>query len=432
MSSLHTQRIEAIRNLEKKAEEHYQANDDALAAECYEKAAHMWNLHAQKSLSPKIEQARKRNAMALLEKAKALRSGELPTASAAEATPATSSRGGSERSQQRPRPGAGGSTSPGTKNKDGEEIDGVVAGLLHHSSITWEQIGGLSNTKQEIKYALGVSQAKMPAARPGMPALRLASWRNMLFYGPPGTGKTLLAAATSRALQSQDRDHSVFFNVKVSSVMSKYFGESTKIISELYGKARELQPAVVFLDEFESLCGSRGEGNTGTERRILSTILSELDGLSEKGRDDIFVLTIAATNRPWDLDPAVLSRFDKKILIPLPDPVTREAILEIHFTNHGFELEDDFDLGDLVEITDGLSGRELESLVKEVTNRMVYEENKAIADEVDKGLHAVRDYQIRVRPLTREDFTRARSKVQPVTSPEDMKRYVDWQNATED
>jgi katanin p60 ATPase-containing subunit A1 len=307
----------------------------------------------------------------------------------------------------------------------------VVAGLLHHSSITWDQIGGLAETKQEIKYALGVSQAKMPDPKEGMPALKLASWRNMLFYGPPGTGKTLLAAATSRALKTAGRDHAAFFNVKVSSVMSKYFGESTKIISELYGKARELHPSVVFLDEFESLCASRGEGNTGTERRILSTILSELDGLSEKGRDDIYVLTIAATNRPWDLDPAVLSRFDKKILIPLPDEITRRAIVEIHVTNKGFELDEGFGLCDLVEIADGLSGREIESLAKEVTNHMVYENNKGIADEVDKGLDAVKDFQITVRPLTREDFERARTHVQPVTGPEEMQRYVDWQNAVE-
>src|SRR5690606_26180668 len=119
------------------------------------------------------------------------------------------------------------------------------------------------------------------------------------FYGPPGTGKTILAAATSNALRkgAHEKRGAMFFNVKVSGVMSKYFGESSKIISEIYGTARDNSPSVVFLDEFESLTGKRGsDEQSGAERRILSTILSELDGLSEKGRSDIFVLTIAAAN----------------------------------------------------------------------------------------------------------------------------------------
>jgi SpoVK/Ycf46/Vps4 family AAA+-type ATPase len=211
--------------------------------------------------------------------------------------------------------------------------------------------------------------------------------------------------------------------------MSKYFGETTKIVSELYGTARDCSPAVVFLDEFESLCGSRDEGDTGTERRILSTILSELDGLAEKGREDIYVLTIAATNRPWDLDPAVLSRFDKKILIPLPDPQTRRAILEIHLTKKGFEVTCGLD--PLVEMTDGLSGREIERLAKEVTNTMVSELNAEIPALVDKGLDEVRKHAIKVRPLALADFERARRHVNPVTRPEDMRRYADWKESTE-
>jgi SpoVK/Ycf46/Vps4 family AAA+-type ATPase len=185
----------------------------------------------------------------------------------------------------------------------------------------------------------------------------------------------------------------------------------------------------VFLDEFESLCGSRNEGDTGTERRILSTILSELDGLAEKGRDDIYVLTIAATNRPWDLDPAVLSRFDKKILIPLPDPVTRRAILEIHIVKKGFQTTCSIDT--LVDMTEGLSGREIERFAKEVTNRMVSEENREIPALLDKGVEELRRFTIKTRALGAEDFERARKHVNPVTSPADMKRYADWKEETE-
>jgi katanin p60 ATPase-containing subunit A1 len=412
-SELNRERAKTIAKLEAEAKEYYEANNDRMAGDCYERAATLLERHAESAPSRKIEQVRKAKALKFREYAIALRSGDIPK-------PEADSGGEATQTTARPRGKRGQGPA---KDKDEDAIKGVVAGLLHHSSITWDKIGGLEETKREIKYALGVSLAQMPEG------VELAGWRNMLFYGPPGTGKTLLAAATSRALKTSEHQPAVFFNVKVSSVMSKFFGESTKIISELYGTARDQSPAVVFLDEFEALCGSRGEGDTGTERRILSTILSELDGLSEKGREDIYVLTIAATNRPWDLDPAVLSRFDKKILIPLPDPVTRRAILEIHLVKKGFELE--CELEQLVDLTLGLSGRELESLAKEVTNKMVGEMNHAIPELVDQGLDAVRDYKVQVRPLTLEDFEAARQQVQPVTSEEDMQRYLDWRDAAE-
>jgi katanin p60 ATPase-containing subunit A1 len=420
---LSRERAKAIEELERKAKEAYDAGNDGDAAELYERAAQLLLRQAESAASRKIEQARKAKAAKFREYATALRSGDIPK-------PETTAHGeltapsGEAAAERKGGPGTGrGRATKGGAGKEDNEVHQAVTALLHHSGVTWDKIGGLDETKREVKYALGVSLAKKP------PGLQLATWRNVLFYGPPGTGKTLLAAATSNALKTTEREQAVFFNVKVSSIMSKYFGESTKIVSELYGTARDMSPAVVFLDEFESLCGSRNEGDTGTERRILSTILSELDGLAEKGRENVYVLTIAATNRPWDLDPAVLSRFDKKVLIPLPDPDTRRAILDIHLSKKGFTLTCGLD--DLIELTCGLSGREIESLTKEVTNRMVSEENRAIPDLVDRGLDAVREHAITVRPLTIEDFQRARRLVHPVTTPEQVKRYVDWRDAAE-
>jgi katanin p60 ATPase-containing subunit A1 len=416
---LNKEREKTIHSLESKAKAAYEAGNDVEAADLYERAAQMLLRYAENAASRTIERGRKAKAAKYREYATALRSGDIPKPEATASGEMTAPAGTAEHE------GKGGGRGPARKKggKADDEVHQAVTALLHHSGVTWDKIGGLEETKREVKYALGVSLAKKP------PGVELATWRNMLFYGPPGTGKTLLAAATSRALKTTDREQAVFFNVKVSSIMSKYFGESTKIVSELYGTARDMSPAVVFLDEFESLCGSRNEGDTGTERRILSTILSELDGLAEKGREDIYVLTIAATNRPWDLDPAVLSRFDKKILIPLPDPDTRKAILDIHLVKKGFNLTCDLD--ELVELTDGLSGREIESLAKEVTNRMVSEENRAIPDLVDRGLEAVKEHAITVRPLGLEDFERARRLVHPVTTPEQVQRYLDWRDAAE-
>ncbi|HVY62747.1 MAG TPA: ATP-binding protein, partial [Planctomycetota bacterium] len=311
----------------------------------------------------------------------------------------------------------------GGAGEDDDRIAGAVSQLVTTSPITWDQIGGLEDTKREIKYALALSIAKPPQG------VQIPTWRNVLFYGPPGTGKTLLAAATSNAirLNAKEETRAVFFNVKVSSVMSKYFGESTRIVSELYGQARDSSPAVVFLDEFESLAGHRDGDDSGAERRILSTLLSELDGLAEKGRKDIYVLTIAATNRPWDLDPAVLSRFEKKILIPLPDAETRRAILRILIEKRGFRLAVPLDA--LVEMTDGYSGREIERFVKEVTTRMIAEMNATLPALVDQGLDQVRSYDVKVRELTAAEFDAARRRISPQTVPAEMERYRNWKES---
>ncbi|HZU98186.1 MAG TPA: ATP-binding protein [Planctomycetota bacterium] len=409
---------ETIKEQEAAAEALYQKGDDQGAAVVFDKLAQLYQRWANAAPPGPIEAVRKNKAIACRAKANTLRAGAAPPRVEQTGKP------GSEVQSTRPssdgRPSVSGRATTGEAK---DEVSNAVSNLVHQSNVTWEKIGGLEETKRDIKYALGVSLAQKPAG------VSLATWRNILFFGPPGTGKTLLAAATSNALRSSAREQPFFFNVKVSSVMSKYFGESTKIISTLYDTARGCSPSVVFLDEFESLCGSREEGDTGTERRILSTILSELDGLAEKGRDDVYVLTIAATNRPWDLDPAVLSRFDKKILIPLPDPQTRRAILEIHLVKKGFNPTCGLD--SLVDMTEGLSGREIERFTKEVTNRMISEENKDIPTLLDRGVEELRRFTIKVRALTREDFDRARKHVNPVTSPEEMRRYADWKEQSE-
>ncbi len=299
------------------------------------------------------------------------------------------------------------------------ELNSAVSSLIHVSPVTWDDIGGLDQTKRDIKYTLGLSLATPPKG------VKIATFRNIMFYGPPGTGKTLIAAATSNALKVTSDGQALFFNVKVSGVMSKYFGESSKIISEIYGTARDNSPSVVFLDEFESLTASRGaDEQTGAERRILSTILSELDGLSEKGRSDIFVLTIAATNRPWEIDSAVLSRFEKQILIPLPDPVTREAILRIQVEKRGFVL--DGEMAELVKLSQGYSGREIERMVKQVTSTMIAELNADLPDIIDRGLQHAKGYQVKIRALTLRDFQVAAEGIRPVTSAEEARRYLDW------
>ena len=154
----------------------------------------------------------------------------------------------------------------------------------------------------------------------------------------------MLAAATSGTLEA------TFFNVSIGGILSKYFGESSKLLGQLFQVAREKSPSVIFLDEFEALTSQRTGDESGSERRILSTILAELDGLSSKD-SDAYVLTIASTNLPWTLDQAILSRFQKKVLIPLPDQPAREAILRQHLEKKGFESKEPY--AALAALTEG-------------------------------------------------------------------------------
>ena len=286
-----------------------------------------------------------------------------------------------------------------------------VMALIERSSIRWKDIGGLEATKQDIKAAYGLAVARKPKG------VRIKSWRNLLLFGPPGTGKTLLAAATAGSLEA------VFFNVKVSNVLSKYFGESSKLITALYTTARRLSPAVIFLDEFESLTPPRGGGESGAERRIVSTLLSELDGLATKD-DESYVLTIGATNLPWLLDSAILSRFQKRIFVPLPDAEARYAILERHLTRRGHKTT--YPITKLVERTEGYSGREIEQVCQTAITSMTRYANPGLMAVVDQGQAALRAYEIRVEPVSEEDFNLAFSQIHPATNAALVDQHKAW------
>jgi len=297
---------------------------------------------------------------------------------------------------------------------DASEYASVVEGLIHRSAVTWDEIGGLDELKQDIRSAYALSLAKRPDG------VDLDACRRILLYGPPGTGKTLIAAATSSGLDA------TFFNVKVGDVLSKYFGESPKLISSLYSAAQRQAPSVVFLDEFDALAASRDTSDSGAERRVLAQILAEMDGLSEK-KDRRYVLTLAATNAPWLLDQAVLSRFEKKVYVPLPDEPTRRQILTIHLTRRGHRLE--CDIADLASLTAGLSGREIVRLCDEAVAQMIAEVNPGLHATADAGRDAACDYQLRVRSLRPSDFRRLRRRLVPATGSQDLDRYEGWRQS---
>jgi len=298
-----------------------------------------------------------------------------------------------------------------TGNED--DYEGMVQGFIQKTTVRWEDIGGLEETKAQIKSAYGLALARKPSG------VEISPLRNLMFYGPPGTGKTLLAAATAGSVEA------TFFNVTVSNLLSKYFGESTKIISALFNVARKQAPAVIFLDEFESLTPPRGSGESGAERRIVSQFLAELDGLASR-QSEAFILTMVATNLPWLVDSAILSRFQQKIYLPLPDKEARKAILEIQLNRRGHRSH--YPLEVLVNKTEGFSGREIAQLCQAAITHMIQRKNPDLLRVVDQGQRAISAYILKIEALDESDFSEAFRQIKPVTTPAMLEQYKAWAN----
>ncbi len=299
-----------------------------------------------------------------------------------------------------------------TRERPQDDYAEAIESLVYRARVTWDDIGGLDETKREIRSAFALGVVQTPAG------LDVEGWRNILLYGPPGTGKTLLAAAASHEIDA------TFLNVRTGDVLSKYFGESTKLVAAVYTYAAGHAPCVIFLDEFDALSVPRDQSDSGAERRMLSAVLTELDGLAGK-TDRHAVLTIAATNAPWAIEPAALSRFDKRIHVALPDRDARAAIFHVHLDAKGYRLDADADA--LAAATDGYSGREIARVCKEATNRMLHEANP---DLVDQDVERLKSYQLKTRPLTMADFEAVLTAVRPETSPEIVRRYEAFASQT--
>jgi transitional endoplasmic reticulum ATPase len=229
---------------------------------------------------------------------------------------------------------------------------------------TFADVGGLADTKERLREAVEWPLSYGPlfdAAAADPPS-------GVLLYGPPGTGKTLLAEAIAGESGVN------FVQVAGPEVLDRYVGESEKAIRELFERARQTAPAIVFLDEIDAIASNRGEGNEVTER-VVSQLLTELD----RAADHPKLVVLAATNRKGSIDPALLrpGRLEQHIEVPDPEEAARREILAVH--TRGTPLGEDVDLDELAAGTAGYSGAELEALVREASMRAIRE----VAADID-------------------------------------------------
>jgi len=271
-------------------------------------------------------------------------------------------------------------------------------------SVKWEDIGGLENIKKELKEAV-----ELPIKYPDLfSKYGIRPIKGILLVGLPGTGKTLFAKAVASESEAN------FISIKGPEVLSKWVGESEKTIRELFRKARQAAPCVIFIDEIDAIASVRIGGETESskvEERVVDTLLTELDGLTELKN----VVLIGATNRPDILDPALLraGRFDKVIEVPMPDLQTRKKIFQVHTKKMPVDKSVDFD--QLAKLTEGYSGADIENLCREagmIAIRKLFKEDGSLKVDLNK-----------LQPhVTSEDFELALKTIKPSLSKEDLDR----------
>ncbi|KAK3806426.1 MAG: vacuolar protein sorting-associated protein 4 [Benniella sp.] len=256
--------------------------------------------------------------------------------------------------------GNGGGRSSGKRGSDDEDDDDAEtrklrgaltsAILTEKPNIKWSDVAGLDAAKESLKEAV-ILPIKFPHLFTG----NRVPWKGILLYGPPGTGKSFLAKAVATEANS------TFFSVSSSDLISKWMGESERLVRQLFEMARASKPAIIFIDEVDSLCAARGEGDNEASRRVKTEFLVQMNGL---GNDMDGVLVLGATNIPWQLDAAIRRRFEKRIYIPLPDPHARARMFELNVGKTPCTLTPQ-DYHTLGQMTDGYSGSDIAIAVRD-------------------------------------------------------------------
>jgi transitional endoplasmic reticulum ATPase len=265
--------------------------------------------------------------------------------------------------------------------------------LIESPNVRWVQIGGLEKAKQELKEAV-----EWPLKNPEVfKRMGVRPPRGILLYGPSGCGKTLLARAVATESEAN------FISIKGPELLNKYVGESEKAIREIFKKARQVAPSIIFFDELDSIAARRGGGDDGARvgERVVNQILTEMDGL--EALTDVVV--IAATNRPELVDTALLrpGRFDRHILTSTPDYTARLAVLQIHTKD--MPLTKEINIEELAKRMEGYSGADIEAVCREA------------------AMHALRE-SLKAKQVKQKHFDLALNDISPSLAKEETEKYA--------
>lgn len=276
--------------------------------------------------------------------------------------------------------------------------------LNEKPNVKWDDIANLKDAKRAIQDSI-----IYPVKRPDLFPL---GWPNgILLFGPPGCGKTLLAAAVATEIDA------VFYCIDAASIVSKWLGESEKNVAQLFDCAEKAsengQPAIIFIDEIDSLVGARSE-EVGGEARMRNQFLTEMDKVSNKNKKQL-IYVIGATNKPWALDMPFVRRFQKRIVVPLPDYQARLEMTQIYSKNLRFS--GDVDLSEIAKRMEGYSGSDIRDIFQCVQIKTVRDFFESSVAGRDKG---------QTREINMKDFAEILAERKPSVSQGMLKSYDRW------
>ena len=318
--------------------------------------------------------------------------------------------------------------------EDSKKLRGALSGaiLSEKPNVKWEDVAGLEGAKEALKEAV-ILPVKFPHLFKG----NRKPTSGILLYGPPGTGKSYLAKAVATEANS------TFFSVSSSDLVSKWMGESEKLVKQLFAMARENKPSIIFIDEVDALTGQRGEGESEASRRIKTELLVQMNGV---GNDSQGVLVLGATNIPWQLDSAIRRRFEKRIYIPLPDVAARTKMFEINVGDTPCALSKE-DYRSLGEMTEGYSGSDIAVAVKDALMQPIRKIQSAthfknISQEEGTKLYTpcspgdpdaeeiswvnIEADELEEPELTIKDFLKAIKTTRPTVNDEDLRKQEEF------